>query len=66
MKAKKILIIFSIFTFVIILANQVIAMSHYETVGTTTGIVTTTALNVRTGPRNNLYTDNYSIQKRIC
>ena len=53
MKAKKLIIIISIFTFLICLAGKTIAMSYYETVGTTTGIVTTTALNVRTGPGTN-------------
>lgn len=58
MKLKKILITFSIFAFLICMAGISIAMTYYETVGSTTGIVTTAALNVRAGPRNKLHTYN--------
>lgn len=35
------------------ISNISTAMSHYQTVGTTTGLVTVTALNVRQGPGTN-------------
>lgn len=46
---KKFLIILSIFTF-FVLPTKSLAMTNYEKVGTTTGLVNTTALNVRMGP----------------
>lgn len=46
---KKFLIILSIFTF-FVLPTKSLAMTNYENVGTTTGLVNTTALNVRMGP----------------
>lgn len=51
MKIKKIII--SIILLVILLFSiqiESIAMSHYQTVGTTTGLITASALNVRQGP----------------
>lgn len=50
MKNKKILISLIIFITIILLANTSLAMSHYQTVGTTTGLVTASSLNVRQGP----------------
>ena len=52
MKLNKIII--SIFAFIIVvcIANTSTAMTHYQTVGTTTGLVTASALNVRQGPRH--------------
>lgn len=50
MKLKKIIlaiILLLIFTFI---SNKSIAMTHYQTVGTPTGLVTASALNVRQGP----------------
>jgi len=34
-------------------SNKSTAMSHYQTVGTTTGLVTASGLNVRQGPGTN-------------
>lgn len=50
MKLKKILLALAIFIFSINIANFVLGMSYYENVGTTTGLVTATVLNVRSGP----------------
>ncbi len=50
MKFKKIILailLLLIFTFI---SNKSIAMTHYQTVGTPTGLVTASALNVRQGP----------------
>ena len=54
MKIKK--IITSIILLAILLFSiqiESIAMSHYQTVGTTTGLITASALNVRQGPGTN-------------
>ena len=50
---KKIVI--SLVLFILIVSSAVLstAMTHYQTVGTTTGIVTASALNVRQGPGTN-------------
>lgn len=53
MKLKKIIFIITIFLAIIFISNKSTAMSHYQTVGTTTGLVTATALNVRQGPGTN-------------
>ena len=53
MKNKKILISLILFITIILLANTSMAMSHYQTVGTTTGLVTASSLNVRQGPGTN-------------
>lgn len=50
MKFKKILFITIIFFSIILASGKSTAMSHYQTVGTTTGLVTASALNVRQGP----------------
>lgn len=50
MKFKKIIFLIIIFFTLIFISNKSIAMSHYQTVGTTTGLVTASALNVRQGP----------------
>lgn len=50
MKFKKILFITIIFFSIILSSGKSTAMSHYQTVGTTTGLVTASALNVRQGP----------------
>lgn len=53
MRMKKIVI--SLVLFILIVSSAVLstAMTHYQTVGTTTGIVTASALNVRQGPGTN-------------
>ena len=53
MKFKKIIIFIIIFLAIIFTSNKSTAMSHYQTVGTTTGLVTASALNVRQGPGTN-------------
>ena len=54
MKIKKIIISLILFTIIIVGASNISnAMTHYQTVGTTTGIVTASALNVRQGPGTN-------------
>lgn len=50
MKLKKIILCIIIFLGIIFISNKTTAMSHYQTVGTTTGLVTASALNVRQGP----------------
>lgn len=50
MKTKKIIICLIIFLSIVSITNVSTAMSYYQTVGTTTGIVTASALNVRQGP----------------
>ena len=50
MRTKKIILFISILFIIIFTANKSVAMSHYQTVGTTTGLVTASALNVRQGP----------------
>ena len=37
------------------------AMTHYQTVGSSTGLVTATTLNVRQGPRNKFWNSNKSV-----
>lgn len=51
-KAKIILIII-LFVGMLMCGNKSTAMLHYQTVGTSTGIVTATSLNVRQGPGTN-------------
>lgn len=51
-KAKIILIII-LFVGVLMCSNKSTAMIHYQTVGTSTGIVTATSLNIRQGPGTN-------------
>lgn len=51
-KAKMILIII-LFVGMLMCSNKSTAMLHYQTVGTPTGIVTATSLNVRQGPGTN-------------
>ena len=53
MKFKKIKLFIVIFLSIIFVSNKSTAMSHYQTVGTTTGLVTASALNVRQGPGTN-------------
>ena len=50
MKLKKIILIIGIFFSLIFISNKSTAMTHYQIVGTTTGLVTASALNVRQGP----------------
>lgn len=50
MKRVKLFICSVIILILIGFTNITIAMSHYQTVGTTTGLVTATTLNVRQGP----------------
>lgn len=50
MKFKRIILFLFILIVLIFISNKSIAMSHYQTVGTTTGLVTASALNVRQGP----------------
>lgn len=53
MKFKKIILFIIIFLGIIFVSNKSAAMSHYQTVGTTTGLVTASVLNVRQGPGTN-------------
>lgn len=54
MKIKKIIISVILLGICLIsIPKETVAMSHYQTVGTTTGIITATALNVRQGPGTN-------------
>lgn len=53
---KGLAIILIIAILCIILIPRVFAMQHYQTVGTTTGIVTASLLNVRSGPGTNYST----------
>ena len=54
MKIKKLIISLILFIMVILSTNNISnAMTHYQTVATTTGIVTASALNVRQGPGTN-------------
>lgn len=50
MRTKKLIISLIIFWAIIGVSTASKAMSHYQTVGTTTGLVTASALNVRQGP----------------
>ena len=53
MKIKKLIISLILFITIISISSISTAMSHYQTVGTTTGLVTASALNVRQGPVTN-------------
>ena len=53
MKTKKFIISLILFITIISISTVSKAMSHYQTVGTTTGLVTASALNVRQGPGTN-------------
>lgn len=53
MKIKKIIISLILFIMIISISTISTAMTHYQTVGTTTGLVTASALNVRQGPGTN-------------
>lgn len=53
MKTKKLIIALILFITIISISTVSKAMSHYQTVGTTTGLVTASALNVRHGPGTN-------------
>lgn len=53
MKIKKLLISLILCIMVLSVSNISTAMTHYQTVGTTTGLVTASALNVRQGPGTN-------------
>ncbi len=53
MKIKKIIISLILFITIFLVSNTSLAMSHYQTVGTTTGLVTASGLNVRQGPGTN-------------
>ena len=54
MKIKKIILLIILLAICFIsIPKENIAMSHYQTVGTTTGLVTANALNVRQGPGTN-------------
>lgn len=50
MKTNKLIISLILFITIISISTVSKAMSHYQTVGTTTGLVTASALNVRQGP----------------
>ena len=51
MKTKKIIVLIMLLGMLLFgIPKESIAMSHYQTVGTTTGLVTANALNVRQGP----------------
>ena len=53
MKFKnKLILSFIMFLFIIFTFTNSNAMLNYETVGTPTGLVTASSLNVRQGPRN--------------
>lgn len=51
MKLLKILICILLFTVLICIVNNSMAMLNYQVVGTSTGLVTASSLNVRQGPR---------------
>ena len=53
MKFTKLILFIVILLGLIFSLNKSIAMTHYQTVGTTTGLVTASALNVREGPGTN-------------
>ena len=53
MKTKKLIIALILFITIISISTVSKAMSHYQIVGTTTGLVTASALNVRQGPGTN-------------
>jgi uncharacterized YkwD family protein len=53
LKTKKLIIALILFITIISISTVSKAMSHYQTVGTTTGLVTASALNVRQGPGTN-------------
>ena len=53
MKMKKVIISLILFIVLISISSISTAMSHYQIVGTTTGLVTASALNVRQGPGTN-------------
>lgn len=53
MKTKKLIIALILFITIISISTVSKAMSHYQTVGTTTGLVTASALNVRQGTGTN-------------
>ena len=53
MKLKKIILFIAMLFGLIFISNKSTAMTHYQTVGTTTGLVTASALNVREGPGTN-------------
>jgi len=53
LRINKFIISLILFIMLMGVASQSIAMTHYQTVGTTTGLVTATALNVRQGPGTN-------------
>lgn len=53
MKTKKLIIALILFITIFSISTVSKAMSHYQTVGTTTGLVTASALNVRQGPGTN-------------
>ena len=50
MRFKKIIVFLFILIVMLFSTHESIAMLHYQTVGTTTGLVTASALNVRQGP----------------
>lgn len=50
MKIKKIIVSLIFFIIMLCISGTSTAMTHYQTLGTTTGLVTATALNVRQGP----------------
>ena len=52
----KYIFIFVIILFSLLFTENSFAMQHYQTVGTTTGLVTATTLNVRQGPSTNYKT----------
>ncbi|MDR0978709.1 MAG: hypothetical protein LBL91_02030 [Lachnospiraceae bacterium] len=56
MKKNKIIILSIIILLVltILFMPNALALKTYETVGTSTGLVTASLLNVRSGPRNNI------------
>jgi len=56
LKTKKLIIALILFITIISISTVSKAMSHYQTVGTTTGLVTASALNVRQGPGTNYKT----------
>ncbi len=53
MKIKKLIISLVLLIMILFTSNISTAMTHYQTVGTTTGIVTASGLNVRQGPGTN-------------
>ena len=65
LKNKKFLMVLSAILILLslIFSASSLGMQHYEKLDFVTGLVTASALNVRSGPRNKLQGNNTSLQK---